>query len=116
MEKSGAMRKKGRCDTSFGIGCAEKLIQGHKKVGMPRGVFRAEEKVLVSLDGSAVAAATVWGVTVMVTKKASTGGKKVVNPFGEDDALSGVETAESRAMGRPIDRFPKVIGPLVAIL
>ena len=110
------MRQKGRCDTSFGIGCAEKLIQGHKKVGTPRGVFRAEEKVFVSLDGAAVAAATVRGVTIMVAKKTPASGEKMVYPLGYDDTLVGGKTTEGGAMSGPVDRLPEAVGPLVPIL
>ena len=97
------MGQKSRGDTSFGVGCAKKLSKGHKKVGTPRGVFRAKEKVLVSLDGAVVAAATVRGVTVMVAKKTPASGKKMVDPLGDDDTLGGVKTMEGRAMSGPVN-------------
>ena len=79
-------------------------------------MFRTEKKVLISLDGASVATSTVRGVAVMIAKETSASGEEVVDPLGDDNTLSGVKTANGRAMSWPVDRFPETVGPLVAIL
>ena len=103
VEESGAVRQEGGGDTSFSVGGAEKLSECNKKISTPRSMFRTEEQMLISLDRASVAAATVWGVTIVVAKKPSLSGKEVVDPLGDDDALGGAETADGRAMSWPVD-------------
>ena len=103
IEKSRAVRKEGRGDASFGVRGAEELGHCNKKVHTPRGVFRTEKKVLVSLNGASVAASTVRGVAIMVSKETPSSGEEMVEPLGDDDTLSGVKTAEGRAMSWPVN-------------
>ena len=78
--------------------------------------MRAEKKVLVSFNGASVAAATVWGVTAVISEEPAASRKKVVDPFGDDYTLIGIKTAESRAVGGPVNRLPELVSPLIAIL
>ena len=116
VEKRGAVGQEGGSDAAFCHGGAEKLVEGNQKVGVPNRMFRTEEQVLVGLNRASIAAAAVGGVTVVVAKKSTSSGKKVVDPFGNDDASVGVETADGRAVSWPVNRLPEAVGPLILVL
>ena len=52
----------------------------------------------------------------MISKEPTASGKKVVDLFGDKYTLIGIETTESRAMGRPVNSLPELVSPLIAIL
>ena len=52
----------------------------------------------------------------MVAKETVASGKKMVDPFGDDDTLVGIQTGDSGAMSGPVNGVPEVVTPVVAIL
>ena len=72
--------------------------------------------MFVGFNGASVASVAGRDVTVMISEEPAASRKKVVDPFGDDDTLIEVEAAESRAMGRPVNRLPELVSPLVANL
>ena len=91
-EESRAVRRESIGEAGVGIRGAEKLGKSEQEIITPRGMFRAEEHVFICFNRASAAAAAVWSVTVIVVKKMTASGEKVVNPFRDDDTLVGVET------------------------